>query len=81
MKMIITISKGQQITIPSQVREALKLNVGTRLELEQKGKSLVLKPLDEDLEQLFKEAKKTKPKHNWSAEHMDKVIEDELLRR
>ena len=31
--MIITISKGQQITIPANIRENLGLNVGSKVEM------------------------------------------------
>ena len=41
LRMIITISKGQQITIPSKIREELDLKEGTRLELNRKGNAII----------------------------------------
>ncbi len=77
---IVTMSKGMQITIPASLREELGLDVGSRMELEGKRGSIVLKPLGEELETLFKEAKTIKPKHKFTAEEMDKLIEHEILR-
>jgi len=78
--MIITISKGLQISIPAELRKQLNLSVGTRVELTKKGKELVIKPLDADLEQLFEEAKSRKPKYRMTAKQMDELIEHEIHR-
>ena len=78
--MILTISKGQQITIPSKLRNELDLEVGSKVEIEKKGNKIIIKPIDEDLNELFKEARKTKPKHKLTPKQMDKLIEDEILR-
>tara|TARA_Y100000310_G_C20559126_1_gene752130 strand:- start:457 stop:702 length:246 start_codon:yes stop_codon:yes gene_type:complete len=79
-KMIIEISKGQQISLPSKIRNKLKLKAGNRLEItENKGK-IILTPIGKDLETLFKEAKKTKPKHNFNTKQMEKILEDEIYR-
>ena len=72
--MIITISKGQQITIPSSFRKELDLHVGSKIELEQKNKSLIITPIDENLDSLFAKAKKIKPKHKLSAKQMDMTL-------
>ncbi|MBS3097050.1 AbrB/MazE/SpoVT family DNA-binding domain-containing protein [Candidatus Woesearchaeota archaeon] len=79
--MIVTISKGQQITIPAEMRKDLKLKAGSRVEVLKERNEIIIKPLGEDLEKLFEEAKNIKPKHNLTAEQMDKLIEDEILRQ
>ena len=73
--MLATISKGQQITIPAIIRDALGLGVGSKVEIEQVGKKIVIKPLGEDLEALFAETKHMKPKHKLTAEQMDELNE------
>ena len=78
---IITISKGMQITIPASIREELGLDVGGRIEIEEKNGTILLKPLGEDLQQLFQEAKSVKPKYNLTAKEMDRLIEHEILRQ
>ena len=73
--MIVTISKGQQITIPSELRNELGLDVGSKVELEKKGNKIIIKPIEEDLDELFANAKNIKPKHGLTAEQMDKLNE------
>ena len=51
--MIITISKGQQITIPSEFRKDLNLKVGSRVEIVKRKNEIVIKPIGDDLEKLF----------------------------
>ena len=79
--MIATISKGQQITIPAEMRNEFDLHVGSRVEINRKGKAIVITPLDEDLKALFKEAKFKKPKRNLTAEQMDQLVEHAILRQ
>jgi len=43
------------------------------------GLRKVIDIVEEDLEEIFKKAKKIKPKHNLTAEQMDKLIGDEIL--
>ncbi len=73
--MIATISKGQQITIPANMREALGLHAGSRIEIEQAGKKIILKPLGNELETLFVESKKIKPRQKLTAQEMDELNE------
>ncbi len=73
--MIVTISKGQQVTIPASIRNELGLHIGSKVEIEQDDGVIVIKPIDADLEHLFKQAKKIKPKHELTAEQMDTVNE------
>ena len=73
--MIATISKGQQITIPASIREALGLDIGSKVEIEQIGKRVVLKPLGDELESIFAEAKKVKPRQKLTAQQMDALNE------
>lgn len=73
--MIVTISKGQQVTIPAEIRNKLGLNIGNKVEILQENGNIIIKPIGEDLEKLFKEAKKIKPKHNLTANQMDELNE------
>jgi len=74
-EMIVTISKGQQVTIPAEIRNKLGLNIGNKVEILQENGNIIIKPIGEDLEKLFKEAKKIKPKHNLTANQMDELNE------
>lgn len=76
--MIVTVSKGQQITIPSEYRRGLKLKVGSKLELVKKGSNILIRPVGEDLGGLFEQARKIKPRYKLSAKQMDEVIEREI---
>tara|TARA_Y100000034_G_scaffold109144_1_gene140115 strand:+ start:13 stop:258 length:246 start_codon:yes stop_codon:yes gene_type:complete len=78
-EMIVTISKGQQITIPSSIRDELGLGIGSRVDISQKGKEIIITAVGEDLETLFAKAKKCKPKHHLSAQDMD-TLNEGLLR-
>ncbi len=73
--MIITISKGQQITIPASMREMLGLNIGSKVDMDYEDGKIVIRPVGEELEEFFKLAKKWKPKHDLTAEQMDKINE------
>lgn len=75
IKVIVTISKGQQITIPAEFRKELKLKVGSRVELIKKKNKIVIQPIEEDLEDMFAKAKHIKPKYNLTAEQMDELNE------
>jgi len=77
--MITKISKGLQITIPRPIRRAFHLKIGSKIEIEKKGDKIVITPIEEDLDSLFKEAKKTKPKYKLDAKEMDIIIENEIL--
>ena len=79
--MITTISKGLQITIPSELRKELNLRIGSKVEIIRKQDAVIIKPIGEDLESLFANAKKIKPKRNLSAKQMDEMIENEVLRQ
>jgi AbrB family looped-hinge helix DNA binding protein len=74
-EMIITISKGQQVTIPASIREELGLSEGSKMELEKKKGKIILTPIGENLEEIFKETEHIKPKHDLTAEQMDKINE------
>ena len=73
--MIVTISKGQQITLPAHIRKQLGLTIGSKVEIEQKGCKIIIQPLGEDLDSIFEKAKKIKPKHKLTAEQMDQLNE------
>jgi AbrB family looped-hinge helix DNA binding protein len=78
--MIVTISKGQQLTIPSEIRSDLCLEVGSKIELIRKGRSIVITPIEEDLKNLFEHAGNIKPKRKLTAKQMDEMIEHEIYR-
>ena len=73
--MIVEISKGRQITIPAEIRDELDLIPGSKLEILTKNNTIVLKPLGDELEKLFAQAKNVKPKHNLTAQQMDELNE------
>ena len=75
MKMITTISKGQQITIPARMREELNLHEGSRVDIVSKADKIIIQPVGEDLEKLFAETRHLKPKYNLTAKEMDELTE------
>jgi len=80
-EMIVRISKGQQLTIPSDYRKEFGWTVGSQVELVKEGNKVVIRPIGEDLEALFKQAKKLKPRLKLTARQMDEVVEHEVLGR
>ncbi|MBI2575505.1 AbrB/MazE/SpoVT family DNA-binding domain-containing protein [Candidatus Woesearchaeota archaeon] len=77
--MIIPISRGQQITIPSKYRRMFKMDKGSKIELLKKGNKLIIQPVGEDLVYLFDKAMGIKPKRGMTARQMDELVEDEML--
>lgn len=77
-EMIVKISKGQQITIPSEYRKEFGWQVGSNVELTKEGNRVVLKPVGDDLQKLFRDAKNLKPKFKFTAKQMDEVVEREI---
>ena len=75
LKMIVEISKGRQITIPAKIRNEFDLDTGSKLEIEKINNKIVLKPIGADLNNIFQQAKKIKPKHKLSAKQMDDLNE------
>jgi len=73
--MLIEISKGKQITLPVEIREEFNLVAGSKLELIRKNNEIILKPIEDELEDIFKEADKIKPKHKLTAKQMDELNE------
>ena len=73
--MIIELSKGRQVTIPAEIRNRFDLTSGTKLEIIIRNNEIVLRPIVDDLEELFKNAKNIKPKHNLTAKQMDELNE------
>lgn len=74
-EMIVTVSKGQQITIPATMREMLGIDVGSKVDVEYEEGRIVINPVGEELEEFFKLAKKFKPKYDLTAEQMDEINE------
>ncbi|MBI3052259.1 AbrB/MazE/SpoVT family DNA-binding domain-containing protein [Candidatus Woesearchaeota archaeon] len=77
--MIVPVSKGQQITIPSKYRKLFGLKRGSKVELIKKGDRLIIMPIKEDMETIFGEAMKLKPMHGMTAKQMDELVEHEIL--
>lgn len=74
-KMIVTVSKGQQITIPANIREEFGLHSGSKVDVETENDTIVIKRVGEDLADLFKRAKSVKPKHNLTPAQMNELNE------
>ncbi|MBI2208903.1 AbrB/MazE/SpoVT family DNA-binding domain-containing protein [Candidatus Woesearchaeota archaeon] len=77
--MIVKISKGQQITIPSEFRKDLKLKAGSKVDIIKKQNKIIIQPIEEDLDRLFDNARKILPKHKLTAKQMDELAEHEIL--
>lgn len=73
--MITTITKGQQITLPASIRQKLGLEIGAKLEMTVEEGRIVLEPITEDIEKIFADARKIKPKVQMTAEEMDEYNE------
>jgi AbrB family looped-hinge helix DNA binding protein len=76
--MITKLTKGKQITIPAEILRRLNLKVGNPLEIEVRDNEIIISPLEDDLERLFQEARKIKPKIHLTAEEMDEITENEI---
>ena len=76
--MITKLTKGQQITLPSQIRKGLKLQPGSRVEIELRKNEAVIRSIGPELEEFFQRSKKVKPRKNLTAEEMDELVENEL---
>lgn len=74
--MIVTISKGQQIKIPAEFKKDLNLKVGSKVELIKKQNKIIIQPIEENLDELFANAKNIKPMHNLTPKQMDELIEN-----
>lgn len=74
-KMIVEMSKGRQITIPAKIRIAFNLDVGSKIEIIKKDEEIILKPIGDELEKMFKKAEKIKPKHKLTPKEMDELNE------
>lgn len=73
--MITKISKGYQITIPAEVRHRFGLDIGTTIDIEEKGKEIVIRPLGKiGIEDLFKESGKYK--HKLTPKQLEEMEED-----
>ncbi|MBI2650496.1 AbrB/MazE/SpoVT family DNA-binding domain-containing protein [Candidatus Woesearchaeota archaeon] len=72
MNMLTKISKGYQITIPAKLRHKFGLDIGTAIDIEAKKDSIVIRPVKEELKDLFKEANKFKA-HSLTAEDLEKM--------
>ena len=70
--MLTKVSKGYQITIPAKLRHKFGLNIGTAVDIEAEADKITIKPVKEELENLFKEANNFNA-HNLKAEDLEKM--------
>ena len=73
--MIVTISKGQQVTIPAKLRNKLGLVMGSKIEMIDDDGQIILKPVGDDLRHIFAQAKKVVPKRALTPEQIDELNE------
>ncbi len=74
--MITTISKGQQLTIPASMRELIGLDAGVKVDITLEDDRIIITPIGEDIEEVFKRSKRITPKKKMSAEQMDELNEE-----
>ncbi len=73
MKMLVRLTKGQQVTVPAHIREELSLHIGSPLDMEVKKGKIIMTPIGEDLKKVFADARKIKPKHNLTPKQMKEL--------
>lgn len=73
--MITAISKGQQITIPAEIRDCLGLGIGSKVDIEKEDDRIIIIPVGESIEKIFSEAKNIKPKKLMSHEEVEQTGE------
>ena len=73
--MIVEMSKGRQVTIPAEIRNAFDLDIGSKLEIIKKDNEIIMRPLGKDLEKLFQKAKQVQPRRQFTAKQMDEFNE------
>ena len=73
--MIVEMSKGKQITIPADIRREFELVTGSKLEIEKKQDKIILRPIGNELDSMFRAAKSARPKHNLTPKQMDELNE------
>ena len=86
--MIVPINKNQKIFVPSLFMEKNGLKSGSLIRIEQKGDRLVITPVrgtsrkkdNSTLKKAFEDAKNFKPKYDLTAEEMDEMNENGVLR-
>ncbi len=76
--MMVKIRKGWRIIIPSKFRKEFGWLDGSNVELTKEGNKVVIKPVGDDLQKLFKDSKNLKAKSKLTAKQMDEVVEREV---
>ena len=56
INMIVSISKGYQLTIPAIIRNELDLGIGSYVDIKKENNKLIIEPIKEDLNKLFKKS-------------------------
>lgn len=73
--MIIEVSKGYQITIPADLRKEFGLGIGSPIEISKEDGKIVINPIKDELNELFKNAKNIKPKKRMNVSQMKELNE------
>ena len=74
--MIVTMSKGFQISLPAHLRKKYGLKPGTRLHLQENGEELVLRPLTQPaLDKVFEEVLQRTP-HTLQPQELDTITKE-----
>ena len=76
--MIISISKGYQLTIPAELRNELDITAGSRVDVTKIKNRIIIRPMQSDIDDIFQESKRIKPRHNLTAKQMDSLIENAI---
>ena len=76
--MIVSISKGYQLTIPAELRNELDITAGSRVDVTKIKDRIIIRPMQTDIDDIFQESKRIKPKHNLTARQMDSLIENAI---
>ena len=76
--MITKVSKGYQITIPAKVRHRFGLDIGTVIDIEERGAEIIVKPVGkparEGLKELFRESDKYE--NSLTPEQLEEMEDD-----
>ncbi|HLC65045.1 MAG TPA: AbrB/MazE/SpoVT family DNA-binding domain-containing protein [Candidatus Nanoarchaeia archaeon] len=73
--MITAMSKGYQITIPASWRKALNIEPGTKMEIEKKGKKIVITPFEPlNWDELWKEVDASLKKHQKRKVSTEEIV-------
>ena len=75
MKMLVTMTKGKQVTIPAKVRKSQGITDASRFGMIARRGEIVIRPLGDELERVFRLSDNIKPRHKLSEKQMDELNE------